>query len=226
MLAAGREPAIVARFEVDLRYAQLFAAAFPETGGRIDFVAIRKALAAFERTLLSFDSPYDRWRYGGEANAIGAAAKRGEGLFFSERLACGRCHPAPLFTDAAGPNGYHNTGLYNLDGAGALPAGNQGLVEHTGKLMDMGKFRTPSLRNVAVTAPYMHDGSIATLDNVIDHYAAGGRSALTGERSPLTSPLVAGFTLASDEKADLIAFLEALTDHGFLKNPNHRSPFQ
>ena len=209
MLAAGREPAIVARFEVDLRYAQLFAAAFPETGGRIDFVAIRKALAAFERTLLSFDSPYDRWRYGGEANAIGAAAKRGEGLFFSERLACGRCHPAPLFTDAAGPNGYHNTGLYNLDGAGAVPAGNQGLVEHTGKLMDMGKFRTPSLRNVAVTAPYMHDGSIATLEAVVQHYDRGGIA------NPWLTTRVRKLDLTSAEVQALVRFMEALSGEGY-----------
>ena len=86
MLAAGREPAIIARLEVDRRYLQLFSAAFPETGGRIDFVAIRKALAAFERTLLSFDAPYDRWRHAGGADAISAAAKRGESLFGSERL--------------------------------------------------------------------------------------------------------------------------------------------
>ena len=85
MLAAGREPAIIARLKVDRRYLQLFAAAFPETGGRIDF-AIRRALAAFERTLLSFDAPYDQWRHAGGADDIRAAAKRGESLFSSERL--------------------------------------------------------------------------------------------------------------------------------------------
>jgi cytochrome c peroxidase len=226
MLAAGREPAIIARLEVDRRYLQLFAAAFPETGGRIDFVAIRKALAAFERTLLSFDAPYDRWRHAGGADAISAAAKRGESLFGSERLRCSQCHPAPFFTDAVGSPHYHNTGLDNLDGAGALPAGNQGRIEHTGDPADMGRFRTPSLRNVAVTAPYMHDGSIGTLGEVIDHYAGGGRSALAGHRSPLTSPLISGFTLDNKEKADLIAFLEALTDPSFLTNPEIQSPFR
>ena len=90
----------------------------------------------------------------------------------------------------------------------------------------MGRFRTPSLRNVAVTAPYMHDGSIGTLGEVIDHYAGGGCSALAGHRSPLTSPLIIGFNLDSKEKADLIAFLEALTDHSFLSNPEIQSPFR
>jgi cytochrome c peroxidase len=226
MLSTGREAGIVARLGTDLRYVRLFSEAFPETEGRIDFVAIRRALAAFQRTLLSFGSPYDRYRHAGEADAISAAAKRGEKLFFGDRLACGRCHPAPFFTDAVGPARYHNTGLYNLDGEGALPAGNQGLIEHTGKPEDMGRFRTPSLRNIAVTAPYMHDGSMRTLGEVIEHYAGGGRSALEGKRSPLTSPLITGFAIADGEKADLIAFLEALTDRSFLENPENQSPFR
>ena len=226
MLAAGRESAIIARLEVDLRYRRLFAAAFPETGGRIDFLAIRRALAAFERTLLSFDSAYDRAHHGDDSDALSAPARRGEALFFSSRLACASCHPPPLFTDALLSTGYHNTGLYDLDGQGALPLGNQGLIEHTGRPADMGQFRTPSLRNVAVTGPYMHDGSLMTLGDVLDHYAAGGRSARAGHRSPLTSPLVSGFALAETEKADLIAFLEALTDYSFLANPEHQSPFR
>jgi cytochrome c peroxidase len=110
--------------------------------------------------------------------------------------------------------GYHNTGLYDRDRRGAYPAGNQGLI------------RTPGLRNVAVTAPYMHDGSAATLDQVLDDYAAGGRAARKGARSPLTSPLVADFTLSAPERADLLAFLEALTDRQFLASEALRSPFR
>ena len=226
MMANGREDAIVARLEVDLGYRRRFAAAFPESGGRIDYDAIRRALAAFERTILSFDSPWDRWRHGGDVKAVDPAAKRGEALFLGERLRCGRCHVPPLFTDAATGAGYHNTGLYDLDGQGGLPAGNQGLIEHTGRPADMGRFRTPSLRNVAVTAPYMHDGSAATMGQVVDDYAAGGRAARTGTRSPLTSPLVAGFTLSAEERADLLAFLDALTDRAFLDSEALRSPFR
>jgi cytochrome c peroxidase len=90
----------------------------------------------------------------------------------------------------------------------------------------MGKFKTPSLRNVAVTAPYMHDGSLKTLDAVLDHYAAGGNATRRGRRSPLTSPLIAGFTISPAEKQDLIAFLNALTDKQFLHDPRFGTPFR
>ena len=95
----------------------------------------------------------------------------------------------------------------------------------------MGRFRAPTLRNVAVTAPYMHDGSIATLEGVLDHYAAGGRritsgpNAGDGSRSPLRSELVQGFALSSEERADVIAFLRALTDESFLTDPRFSDPF-
>jgi cytochrome c peroxidase len=126
---------------------------------------------------------------------------------------------------------FHNTGLYNLDGEGAYPEGNRGLYEITFEPGDMGRFRAPSLRNVAVTAPYMHDGSIATLSEVVDHYARGGRLvaegpfAGDGAESPLKSEFVQGFELAETEKADLVAFLEALTDPDFLANPAFSNPW-
>ena len=84
----------------------------------------------------------------------------------------------------------------------------------------MGRFRTPSLRNVAVTAPYMHDGSIADLAGVIAHYAAGGRA-----RGPLTSPFLPGFQISADETTDLLAFLESLTDEDFLNQPRFANPW-
>ena len=226
MMAGGRQADILSRFDVDLTYRSMFRAAFPETGGAIDFEAIRRALAAFQRTLISNDAPYDRFVRDPESGALSAAARRGMDLFFSDRLACAACHVPPHFSDAAIEARYHNTGLYNLDGAGALPEGNQGLIEHTGAAADMGRFRAPGLRNVAVTAPYMHDGSVATLGDVIDHYAAGGRAALTGSPSPLASPLVPGFEISAGERDDLIAFLEALTDTGFLTAERFQSPFR
>ena len=226
MMAGGRQADILARFDVDLAYRSMFLAAFPESGGTIDFEAIRRALAAFQRTLISADAPYDRFVRDPESGVMSAAARRGMDLFFGDRLACATCHTQPHFTDAAIEPRYHNTGLYNLDGAGALPTGNQGLIEHTGVDADMGRFRTPSLRNVAVTAPYMHDGSIATLDAVIDHYAAGGRAALSGTPSPLASPLIGGFEISAGERDDLIAFLGALTDTAFLTAERFQSPFR
>lgn len=235
---AGREHELFARLAADETYARLFRAAFPEHGGAIDLATTTRALAAFQRTLISYDSPYDRYRYGGESDALSAAAKRGEALFFSERLECYHCHGGLHLTDTvaharlAWPEfGFHNTGLYNRDGKGAYPPDNVGIAEHTGDPADMGRFRTPSLRNVTLTAPYMHDGSIATLDAVIDHYAAGGRTIHAGPdrgrgaASPLRSPLIVGFRVTRAERDDLIAFLESLTDRGFIADPRFADPF-
>ena len=226
MMADSRREEILRRFEGDASYRRLFLAAFPETDGKIDFPAIRLALAAFQRTLISADAPYDRFVRDEDPNAMNAKARRGMDLFLSDRLGCAACHVPPHFTDATSAPTFHNTGLYNLDGAGALPEGNQGLVTHSGNPADMGQFRTPSLRNIALTAPYMHDGTLETLDQVIDHYAAGGQAALTSTRSPLASPLVAGFDIDATERAELIAFLNALTDETFINDENLQTPFR
>ncbi len=226
MGSLGHEQAIVDLLLSNSVYRKLFAEAFPGTDGRIDFDSIGKAIAAFQRTLISARSPYDRYRYGGETSAISTAAKRGEKLFFGERLRCGQCHQAPHFTEAATSARFHNTGLYNLKGNGQLPGKDQGLFDVTSKPEDVGRFRTPSLRNIAVTAPYMHDGSIATLAEVIEHYKAGGRASRSGAPSPLRSELVTGFELTKTEKADLLAFLNSLTDHDFLNDPRFSSPFK
>ena len=225
---AGREKELFARLAADPAYPPLFRQAFPERAGAIELGTITKALAAFQRTLISANAPYDRYRYGREADAITPAAKRGEALFFSERLECFHCHGGVHLTDNLvhsrkpfAEYAFHNTGLYDRDGKGAYPADNVGLIEHTGRAEDMGRFRTPSLRNIAVSAPYMHDGSIADLDGVIAHYAAGGR-----KRGPLTSPFLPGFQLSADETADLKAFLESLTDHDFLADPRYSNPWK
>ena len=235
---AGREGALFARLAADPLYPPLFAASFPERGGAIDLATITRALAAFQRTLVSADAPYDRYRHGGQRDAIPESARRGEALFFSERLECFHCHGGPHFTDSVvhqrkplAEYGFHNTGLYNLGPNGAYPPGGEGLIEHTGEPADMGRFRAPSLRNVAVTAPYMHDGSIATLREAIAHYAAGGRRiadgphAGDGSRNPWRSPFLPGFRLTEAETTDLLAFLESLTDQGFLANPAFADPW-
>lgn len=222
----GFEATVLERLRHDPPYPRLFREAFPDDARDIGFDTIAKAIAAFERTLISAFSPYDRYLHGGEHDAISTAAKRGEALFRSERLKCASCHAGPHFTDATAAPRFHNTGLYNVDGRGAMPPDSPGLIAHTGRPEDMGRFRTPTLRNVALTAPYMHDGSLATLEAVIEHYAAGGEAARRGARSPLTSPLVPGFQIDAREKADLIAFLTSLTNDEFLRNPAHGSPFR
>jgi cytochrome c peroxidase len=235
---AGRDAEVMERLAAVPIYRTLFAEAFPEADGAITLATVTRALAAFQRTLISIDSPYDRYRYGGDVDAVSDAVIRGEALFFSERLECHHCHNGLHFSDTVlhqrnrvGEIAFHNTGLYNLDGRGAYPPNNRGIMELTGRPEDMGRFRAPSLRNVAVTAPYMHDGSIETLDEVIDHYAAGGRTIVdgpyagVGRDNPLKSSFVPGFTLTPEERADLIAFLRSLTDDRFLNNPRHANPW-
>ena len=231
---AGREQELFDRLKVDATYRKLFQAAFPETAGAIDLGSISKALACFERTLLSFDSPYDRYKHGGDEHAISAGAKRGEELFFGERLECSHCHNGFNFTDNVQhvrlkfPEvGFHNTGLYNLDGNGAYPPDNPGIREVTGDPDDEGKFRTPTLRNVAVSGPYMHDGSISTLEDVIrNHYAVKGFAVHAGAApSPLRDQFIEGFDISPAELDDLVAFLKSLTDTHFLTDARFSDPW-
>lgn len=237
---AGRDRDMVERLRTEPLYPPLFKQAFPASpeGQEISLATVVRALAAFERALVSGRSPYDRYRYEGDVEAISEAAIRGEALFFGERLECHHCHGNFNLNDSMmhernrlGEAAFHNTGLYDLDGKGAYPAGNPGLMEHTGRPEDMGRFRSPTLRNIEVTAPYMHDGSIATLDEVIDHYAAGGRTiasgphAGVGRANPLKSSFVPGFSLTAEERADLLAFLKSLTDREFLSDPRFSNPW-
>lgn len=237
MGSGGREAELFDRLAADPYYAEAFSAAFPERP-KIDLFTVTRALGAFQRTLISVDSPYDRYKYWGEQNAISTSAKRGEQLFFDHRLECYHCHTGILFSDnlqttrsKVAETGNHNNGLYNIGGTGDYPANATGFFEFTGNPADMGRFRTPSLRNVGVTAPYFHDGSAATLEDVIDHYAAGGRIisegpyAGNGARNPYKDVLIKGFEITPQEKADLIDFLESLTDQGFLTNPNYSDPW-
>ncbi|MGE6761185.1 MbnH family di-heme enzyme [Corallococcus interemptor] len=230
---ADQQDVLLERLRADPDLTARFAEAFPGEATPVSLATLTRALAAFERSLLSGTSAYDRYLYGKEVDALSPAAKRGLQLFLSERLECDHCHSGFNFQDATVHAQttepvlpYHNTGLYNEDGKGAYPIGDPGLIEITGRPEDMGRFKAPSLRNVAVTAPYMHDGSVATLSDVLDHYAAGGRAraANGGQPSPLQSAFVRGFELTPEEKADVIAFLESLTDTAFLSDPRFADP--
>lgn len=219
-------------------YQELFERAFPTEAAPITTKNAVFALASFQRTLISGDSPFDAFLYGGNNDAISAEARRGYELFSSEKLECFHCHVGFNLSDHVTyrdkpfiDRPFHNTGLYNIDGKGAYPEPNTGVHSVTGDPKDMGRFRAPSLRNIAVTAPYMHDGSIATLSEVLDHYAAGGRklesgpNAGDGSKSPLKSSLVVSFTLSDDERRDVLAFLDSLTDESFLSNPDFSDPW-
>ncbi|MGQ9908707.1 MAG: MbnH family di-heme enzyme [Candidatus Flexifilum sp.] len=234
----GQEDVVLARFRGDPQYRELFAAAFPDQSDPFTFNNIVQALASFTRTLISGDSAFDRYLRG-ERDALSESAQRGMELFFSEGLECHHCHTGfNLTLSTISVNSsfierpFFNTGLYNLDGRGAYPVDNTGVHEITNNPADMGRFRPPTLRNIALTAPYMHDGSIATLEDVIRFYMNGGRViesgpyAGDGRANPYKSGLVAGFSLTEQEIADLVAFLESLTDETFISDPRLSDPFQ
>lgn len=233
---AGHEDAILGRLREDAGYVQRFAAAFPGASPSITIDHVVLAIAAFERRLISGNAPVDKARRG--EVPLSESAARGQELFFTERLECHHCHGGFNFTIAADhaglaspPYSFFNTGLYNVGGTGDYPATDQGLHEVTLKPSDRGRFRPPTLRNIAVTAPYMHDGSMATLEEVVRFYERGGRLIETGPNAgdgrfnPYKSPFVPGFELTDQERADLIAFLEALTDEDFLVDPSLSDPF-
>jgi len=222
----------------DPKYQAFFKAAFPADADLFTIQNVTRALASFERSIISGRSPYDRYHYGGDDAAVSEAAKHGEKLFFSQQLSCFRCHAGFNFSDASvsaqNPSRrveFHNTGLYNVAGALSYLAPNTGIYEYTKAPEDVGKFKVPTLRNIAVTAPYMHDGSIATLEGVLDHYAAGGRTvssgplAGVGHDNPNKDPLIGGFELSAQDRADLIAFLETLTDNALLHDPRFANPW-
>jgi cytochrome c peroxidase len=228
------------RLRADDAYPEMFEQAFPEADGELITIdRVTRAIAAFQRTLLSFDSPYDRYLYEGDEDALTESQKRGEELFFSERFECFHCHGGFTFSDSVEHSGtvfeetkFHNNGLYNINGNGFYPEGNRGVFEITQDIQDMGRFKAPTLRNIELTAPYMHDGSIETLEEVVDHYERGGRNIESGEfagdgrDNPYKSELVSGFEATEQEKQDLINFLKSLTDRSFVEDPDHANPFE
>jgi cytochrome c peroxidase len=173
-------------------YPPLFEKAYPGEG--ITDKTIGKAIAAFERTVLSTPSPFDRWRRG-DRKAVGASAKRGFALF-KGKANCVACHQGFNFTD----NGFHNIGLKRLGADEDI-----GRFAHRKVAVLRGAFKTPTLRDIALTGPYMHNGAYRTLEEVVDHYDRGGdvKENLSPEMKPLD--------LTEREKADLVSFLKSLT---------------
>ena len=218
-------PQLVQALARDAYYGSAFVRAFPGERPMIDAQHIIKALASFVRTIVSYRSPLDRLLFADDHTALDATAQRGMRLFFSSRLACASCHAG---VNLGGPLRTHdaprispvlrNNGLYDVDGKGSYPVGDTGAIEHTHRARDMGAFRIPTLRNIALTAPYMHDGTLPTLDAVLDHYARGGHSGR------YRSAQVRGFTLTQQERRDLLAFLNALTDHVLLADSRYGAP--
>ena len=218
----GKEDLLIRRLKAEPRYQKLFAASFPGETDPFTVANVTKAVASFERTLLSGDSPYDEYRRGDDPDAISPSAKRGEALFFSERLECFHCHGGFNFTGTVdylnkgiAEIEFHNTGLHQVDATT-----NAGLYEFTRKRQDIGKFKAPTLRDIALTAPYMHDGSVKTLEEAIEHYRKGGRFD-----NPNKSEFVKPFELSAGEKRDLLNFLRSLTDPTVATNAHWSDPW-
>lgn len=188
----------VAEIERDPEYQRAFLTAYDSEPSEL---TLRQALASFVRSLVSANTPYDRYLRG-DSEALSAAAQRGETLFLHEPAACFHCHPEGMLTNES----FFNNGSFEEGG----DVGREAVTDRQG---DRGKFKVPGLRNVAVTAPYMHDGSVATLADVLAQYARGGRGHAT------TDPQIKPFELSEDEQLDLLAFLESLTDESFLADP-------
>jgi len=228
--------AVLARIKADAGYRQRFAEVFGSSGDVITFGNIIKAIATFQRGLVSFDSKYDR--YLKKQAVLSAEELRGMQLFMGETAECFHCHGSFNFNDQTNHLGsptvnraFHNTGLYNIDGKGGFPFPNRGLFEFTSLPADMGTFCASSLRNIAKTAPYLHDGSIATLEAVVALHAAGGRVLGNGpyegdgRANPYKDPRIDQIDIDAQDQADLVAFLRALTDDRMLARPEFADPF-
>ncbi|MBL7965180.1 MAG: cytochrome-c peroxidase [Flavobacteriales bacterium] len=203
-------PVVEQRLNADAEYRQLFRQAFGTT--EIDSTLVTHALAQFIRTMTSFDSPFDRYWFGGDTTAMSEEALNGLALFTSQGK-CAGCHTLGLFTD----NAFRNNGL-------DLVVTDPGLGAVTGDPGDLGRFKVPTLRNIAVTAPYMHDSRFATLEEVLGHYNGGVHMA-----SPTVDPLMDFWGMnpapfSPNEIIDLMAFLHSLTDETFLLDPRFAEP--
>jgi cytochrome c peroxidase len=222
----GHEQEFLNAVQRDPIYQRLFPQAFPEGGDLYTLQNVTKAIAAFERTIISVRSPYDRYRFGGDPSAISDSAKRGEILFSSSELGgCFQCHggwnfSSIRFEGSKGSGGEDGRGGFFNTGVSLYQAPNRGLYERTQRSEDVGKFRAPTLRNIALTAPYMHDGSLATLEDVLDHYTAGGKMD-----HPNKSHILRPFHLSDAEKHDLVEFLRSLTDEELLHDSRWSDPW-
>ena len=199
---------VINRLKMSELYSSLFCDAFGTED--MDSLHILMALSQFQRTLISYNSKFDNWFFNGGPYTL--EEMNGFNIFSSERGDCFHCHPIGLFTD----NTFHNNGLdsYFED---------MGRYEITDNPLDRGLFKSPTLRNIEFSAPYMHDGRFSTLDEVIDHYNFGGHDSETVD--PLMKYVGVGLLLTEEEKSDLKAFLLSLSDSSFINNSNFSNPF-
>jgi cytochrome c peroxidase len=186
---------VIDRLKSRENYSALSKAAY---GRELDAFVITRALACFQRALISGDSKFDR-HYFLNSNDYSDLERKGMELFFSERTQCSSCHSGPFFTDYQ----FYSLGLEDSD---------IGLERKTYLASDRGKFKTPTLRNIELTSPYMHNGSMSSLEEVVSFYNSGGGTRST--KDPRIKPMI----LSREEEAELVAFLKTLTDWNFVQN--------
>jgi cytochrome c peroxidase len=212
------QKALPAALAQDAQYAQAFERAFPDAATPATIANAIKAIAAFERTLISGRSPFDRYVFDDERDALPETAKRGMQLFFSGRAGCSACHSGLNFSGPIAHRGAPQASAAFANNATrsgtAADDIDTGLMAVTGNERDLGRFRVPTLRNVELTAPYMHDGRFATLEAVVEHYAAGGERE-PGARHDV-DPAIRKLDLTAEEKRELVEFLRSLTDTQFV----------
>ncbi len=215
-------------------YLSLFSQAFPTEKEIFTAKQIETAIIAFIQTIESRNSRFDQY-YCGNHSALTKTEVAGFQLFSSNRLQCITCHPPPEFTvnnaAAKSQEVYVNTGLCS-ELSDSLRESDWGLFAYTHNTSDRGRFIIPSLRNICITAPYMHDGSVSSLEEVIDIYARGGRNINyglfqgDGAKNRRKHPLIKGFSLSAEEKNNLLSFLASLTDTASFNTPRFSDPFR
>lgn len=234
------ERAVLDVIRHDADYPPQFARVFGVTAAEIEIAHVAKALASYERTLIAGNSPFDRYYFGNDQNAISQAAKRGLSVFFNQ-AACASCHTLDrgfaLFTD----HQFHNIGvgydkiavlleklayqqktdltLANIKALSGNNVSELGRYLVTQKMLDLGAFKTPTLRNIEKTPPYMHDGSLKTLEEVVDYYDSGGAMGSVRPDSRFVDPRIRSLNLNAQQKSDLVAFMRSLTSPEYQKIP-------
>ncbi|MCE9500087.1 MAG: di-heme enzyme, partial [Leptospira sp.] len=232
----------LSRLIADSRYRDLFSKAFGGGTENITEQNVRFALSSFQRSMISGKSKVDKYLNYGDKSALSASAVRGLSVFNGETAECFHCHGGFNYTNTTTHTrtvfeevSYMSNGIISDATYASLPSNKKGLYDVTGLTSDIGRFKPPSLRNIALTYPYMHDGSFTctsasptdadscsteALGKVIDHYMSGGQSQQNKDGQ------IRAFSLTQQEKTDLINFLKSLTDDEFIANPKFSDPFK
>lgn len=225
----GNEEFILARFRSSKEYAQLFKLAFTKKIKEINFQDVEQAIESYIVQLISRNSRYDQFLNGRDSSLLSYEEWRGFRIFHSDSIECSACHGGKDFFEPERGGQFANIGLYNCNDS--YPNRDRGLQDETSDPDYNGVFRIPTLRNIAITSPYYHDGSEESLESVILNYERPGRKVEYGDCKgdgslhPNLDGRLQKFNLSETDRKALIAFLHCLTDTSYLKDKKFRNPF-